>query len=45
MIDLNDLAYALVKLAEAFLFSDLAAGRPIALNAANRVQVACIEGG
>ncbi|WP_246324537.1 QsdR family transcriptional regulator [Petropleomorpha daqingensis] len=41
----EDLAYALVKLAEAFLFGDLAAGRPVALQTANQVQTALLEAG
>ena len=45
IIDRHDLAYALVKLAEAFLFGDLAAGRPVALDEANKVQTALLEAG
>ncbi|WP_336026600.1 QsdR family transcriptional regulator [Geodermatophilus sp. FMUSA9-8] len=45
IIDRMDLAYALVKLAEAFLFGDLVAGRPVDVEAANRVQTALLEAG
>lgn len=45
IIDREQLAYALVKVAEAFLFSDLACGRPTSLEAANEVQSALLEAG
>jgi len=45
VIDREQLAHALVKLAEAFLFSDLASGRPASLDAANEVQAALLEAG
>ncbi|MGY1718944.1 QsdR family transcriptional regulator [Blastococcus sp. SYSU DS0552] len=45
IIDRESLAYALVKLAEAFLYADLVAGRPVAVEAADRVQTALLEAG
>ena len=42
--DPRDLAFALVRLGESFLYSDVLASRPPDIDAANRVQRALVEG-